>query len=96
MKELDNFDIAKSAGYQKPKPTLERQFLNEIRLRKEINSEHVWSSYYIPLACAEIVKEQGELKKEDKFRLECLANAMMFKDLADGKLNEFYKFESGV
>ena len=73
--------------------SLEKQFLNEIKLRKNINSQHVWSAYYIPIAAAEIIKEQGELKPADKFKLECLANSLMFKDLADGKLNEFYKFE---
>ena len=93
MSELNDFDIVKSAGLEPPKPTLEKQFLNEIQLRKNVNSQHVWSAYYIPIAAAEIIKEQGELKPADKFKLECLAISMMFKDMADGKLNEFYKFE---
>lgn len=74
------------------KPTLERQFLNEVRLRKEVNSEAVWSAYYIPLAAQQIIREQGDLTKDDTFKMQCLANSMMFKDLADGKLTEFYKF----
>lgn len=75
------------------RPTLERQFLNEVRLRKEVNSEHIWASYYIPLAAKEIIKETGTLTTDDKFRMEMLANSMMFKDMADGKLTEFYKFK---
>ena len=93
IRELDNFCVVKSAGLKPEKPSIERQFLNEVRLRKELNSEHVWSSYYIPIACAEIVKAQGTITEKDKFKLECLANSLMFKDMADGKLNEFYQFE---
>lgn len=73
--------------------TLEKQFLNEVRLRKEINSQHVWSSYYIPLAVKEILGKQGCISSKDDFKLQCLANSMMFNDLYTGKLNEFYKFD---
>ena len=75
------------------KPTLERQFLNEVRLRKEVNSEHIWCSYYIPLAAKTIIKEQGTLTKNDSYRMEMLANSLMFKDMADGKLTDFYRFK---
>lgn len=93
MAELNEFDIVKSAGLEPPKPSLEKQFINEIKLRKNVNSQHVWSAYYIPIAAAEIIKKQGSLTKQDEFKLECLANSLMFKDLADGKLNEFYRFK---
>jgi hypothetical protein len=89
FKALNEFDVGTKGG----KPTLEKQFLNEVKLRKNVNSQHVWSAYYIPIAAAEIIKKQGSLTKQDNFKLECLANSLMFKDLADGKLNEFYKFE---
>ena len=71
---------------------LEKEFCAEIRKRKEQNSQAVWSAYYIPLATAAIVREQGNITNKDVFKLECLANSLMFKDMADGKLNEFYQF----
>lgn len=89
LKELDNINHMTN---NINRPTLERQFLNEVRLRKEVNSEHIWSSYYIPLAAKEIIKETGTLTTNDKYRMEMLANSMMFRDMADGKLNELYKF----
>lgn len=75
------------------KPSLERQFLNEVRLRKEINSEHIWCSYYIPLAAKEIIKEQGTITKQDNYKMEMLANSLMFKDMAYGKLTDLYRFK---
>lgn len=84
--------LLRELNSQHIKPTLERQFLNEVRLRKEINSEHIWSAYYIPLAARQIIREQGDLTKDDTFKMECLANSLMFKDMADGKLTEFYRF----
>ena len=75
------------------KPTLEQQFLNEVRLRKEVNSEHIWAAYYIPLAAKEIIKETGTLTKDDKYRMEMLANSLMFRDMADGKLTDLYRFK---
>lgn len=71
---------------------LEHELTSEIKKRKEQNSQAVWSAYYIPLATAAIVREQGTITKKDIFKLECLANSLMFKDMADGKLNEFYQF----
>lgn len=91
LRELNGLNQAVTGSYQPI--TLERQFLNEVKLRKEINSHHVWCSYYIPLAAKEIIREQGNLTKQDEFKLQCLANSMMFRDLADGKLNELYRFE---
>ena len=75
------------------KPTLERQFLNEVRHRKEVNSEHVWCCYYIPLAAQKIIRKYGTITKKDEFKLQCLANSLMFKDMADGKLTDFYRFK---
>lgn len=77
--------------FKKRKP-LEREFLQEVRRRKEYNSEQIWSCYYIPLAAKQIIKEQGTLTKADEYRLNCLANSMMFKDMADGVITELYRF----
>ena len=88
LRELYYFD----SNASKTNRTLEQELKREIRLRKEINSEHIWSSYYIPIATAEILKQQGCITAKDTFKLECLANSLMFKDMADGKLNEFYRF----
>lgn len=71
---------------------LEKEFRLRVRAIKEVNSEHIWSSYYIPIATTEILKQQGCITAKDTFKLECLANSLMFKDMADGKLNEFYRF----
>lgn len=91
LRELNNVNTTLSAEYKHI--SLERQFLNEVKLRKHINFQHVWSSYYVPLAAKELLNKQGYLTANDNFKLECLANSMMFKDLADGKLNELYKFD---
>ena len=89
MNELDNFDMATT--YRK-QVALEKEFLAEVRKRKEFNSEQIWSCYYIPLAAKQIIKEQGTLTKADEYRLNCLANSMMFKDMADGVITELYRF----
>lgn len=78
---------------KKPSIPLEKEFLKEVRKRKEANSERLWSSYYIPLATAAIVKENGRITPNDNFKLECLANSLMFKDMADGKIDELYKLK---
>ena len=91
LRELNNVNSTLKEDYKQI--PLERQFLNEVKLRKHINSQHVWSSYYIPLAVRELISKQGSLSPTDNFKLECLANSMMFRDLADGKLNELYRFE---
>lgn len=88
-KELDNFDLV--ASYKKHK-RLEREFMQEVRRRKEYNSEQIWHLYYLPLAAKQIIKEQGTITNADNYRLTCLANSMMFKDMADGKITEFYRF----
>ena len=76
------------------KPSIEQEFLREVRLRKEINSEHIWSHYYIPKAAKQIMQEKnGIITEDDNFKLTCLANALMFQDLADGVLTDLYKFK---
>lgn len=76
------------------KPSIEQEFLREVRLRKEINSEHIWSHYYIPKAAKQIMQEKnGIITEADNFKLTCLANALMFQDLADGVLTDLYKFK---
>lgn len=91
LRKLNNVNSTLKEDYNQI--SLEKQFINEVRLRKHINSQHVWSSYYIPLAVRELISKQGSLSPTDNFKLECLANSMMFRDLADGKLNELYRFE---
>jgi hypothetical protein len=91
MNELNSYGMF--AGKFNDDNTLEKELSKEIKLRKNVNSQHVWNSYYIPIAAAEIIKKQGTLTKQDEFKLECLANSLMFKDLADGKLTEFYRFK---
>ena len=90
---VDKMTFFKKLKRELNKPTLERQFLNEVRLRKEVNSEHIWAAYYIPLAAKEIIKETGTLTKDDKYRMEMLANSLMFKDMADSKLTDLYRFK---
>lgn len=71
---------------------LEKEFCAEIRKRKEKNSQIVWSHYYVPLAVREILEEKGNISEADNKRVELIANSLLFRDMADGKLNEFYKF----
>lgn len=96
MAELDNSTLVKNDVMKPFQPTLENLFAKEVKLRKEANSQHIYNAYYIPLACTQIIKEQGDITNADKYKLENLAMSLMFKDLAYGKLNEFYKFESEV
>lgn len=90
LKELNNINHMTN---NINRPTLERQFLNEVRHRKEVNSEHVWCCYYIPLAAQKIIRKNGTITKKDEFKLQCLANSLMFKDMAEGKLTDFYRFK---
>ena len=89
MNELDNFDLA--ITYKK-QVALEKEFLAEVRKRKEFNSEQIWSCYYIPLAAKRIIKENGTITKDDTYKLYCLANSLMFEDMAYGIINELYRF----
>ena len=88
-RELEYFDLAKLHRKQK---NLEKEFKAEVIRRKELNSEQIWHLYYLPLAAKQIIKENGTITKADNYRLTCLANSMMFKDMADGKITEFYRF----
>lgn len=71
---------------------LEHEFSKEIRKRKEKNSQIVWSHYYVPLAVREILEEKGNISEADNKRVEFIANSLLFRDMADGILNEFYQF----
>lgn len=93
----DAFDSLKLLRRKRKPPTLERQFTNTVLLIKERNSQIVWSHYYVPLAVKEILrtlkKDESVLSAADNKRVEYMANSLMFRDMADGKLNEFYQFE---
>lgn len=73
--------------------SLESEFTRTVRKLKEKNSKLVWDSYYIPKAVSEILKKENKLTINDDKRIVLLAQSMMFRDLADGTLNEFYKFD---
>lgn len=89
-RELEYFDLAKLHRKQK---NLEKEFKAEVLKRKEYNSEQVWNCYYIPLAAKRIIKENGTITKDDTYKLHCLANSLMFEDMAYGIINEFYRFK---
>lgn len=58
---------------------------------KEKNSQIVFESYYIPRAMSAILKEDGYLTTFQGAVPR--AQAMMFSDLANGILDEFYRFK---
>lgn len=72
--------------------SLESEFTRTVRKLKEKNSKLVWDSYYIPKAVSEILAKENKLTVNDDKRIVLLAQSLMFRDLAEGKLNEFYKF----
>lgn len=96
IKDFTNWfkSITKSFDYEPMFKTLplETEFKKEIVNRKVKNSQYVWTNYYVPMAVANIMKDKGVISNKDNKKVEYLANSMMFKDMADGKLNEFYIF----
>lgn len=58
---------------------------------KEYNSKIVWDSYYLPKAINAILKEEGYLTSEKGAAPR--AKAMLLADLANGTLDEFYRFK---
>jgi len=65
-----------------------RLSLNEI---KEYNSKQVWDLYYLPKAISAILKEEGYLTTMQQAVPR--AKAMLLADLANGVLDEFYRFK---
>jgi hypothetical protein len=73
--------------------SLESEFTRTVRKIKEKNSKDIWDAYYIPKAVTEILEKHKSISHLDNNKITLLAQSLMFRDLADGKLNEFYKFE---
>lgn len=65
---------------------------NEVLLAiKEQNSKAVWDAYYMPKAINAILKEEGYLTTEKGATQR--AKAMLLADLANGVLDELYRFK---
>lgn len=87
LKEIDNLTTNVTSITE---PSIERQFINEVRLRKELNSEHLWRHYYVPLTVKQVLKENdGNISPADNKKVEYLAHSLMFKDMAYGKLSDY-------
>ena len=69
------------------------ELIKTIAKQKEKNSQIVWSHYYLPLAIKEILERDGYLLSANHKEVQHLATSMMFKDLSDGTLTEFYRFK---
>jgi len=65
-------------------------FQETVRRIKEKNSRIVFNAYYMPRAASAILKEQGYLATDNTVFQR--ASTMMFMDLSNGTLTEFYKF----
>ncbi len=75
---------------------LENQKLTEdfrfsLQIIKESNSKNVWDLYYLPKAISAILKEEGYLTTIEQAVPR--AEAMLLADLANGVLDEFYRFK---
>lgn len=69
---------------------LTEEFQKRIREIRERNSQAIFNNYYLPLARKEILKKDNYLTTDKQaFHL---AAALFNRDIADGKLNEFYQF----
>lgn len=69
---------------------LTEEFKDRVQAIKERNSKAVWDCYYIPKAMVKVLKEDNYFGISPK--VENYATAEMFKDMAEGKLDEFYRF----
>lgn len=70
--------------------SLTNEFYKTVKSIKEKNSQALFNKYYLPRAVKEILSRDKYLTtNKQAFHL---AVAMLNKDIADGKLNEFYKF----
>ena len=71
---------------------LSDDFSQTIKAIKERNSQIVFEAYYLPKAISAILKEDGYLTTPQGATPR--ATAMMLSDMAEGILNEFYRFKS--
>lgn len=67
-------------------------FQQTVHQIKERNSQIVFEAYYLPKAISAILKEDGYLTTPQGATPR--ATAMMLSDMAEGILNEFYRFKS--
>lgn len=67
------------------------EFQSVTRAIKENNSRTVFEFYYVPKAITEILKEEGYLTTFNGAVPR--AKAMLLADLANGVLDEFYRFK---
>lgn len=70
--------------------SLTLDFRQKVHSIKEKNSQIIWEHYYIPKAMLQVFKEDNYMGINKK--VENIASANMFKDMANGKLDEFYRF----
>ena len=70
---------------------LSENFKETVIAIKEKNSKRVFETYYIPKAITEILRESNLLATDSEVQQR--ATAMMFSDMANGILTEFYRFK---
>lgn len=69
---------------------LSEEFSDVVIAIKEQNSQHVYNAYYLPKAINAILKEENYLTTESGAKHR--AKAMLLADMANGVLDEFYRF----
>lgn len=69
---------------------LSEEFSEAVIAIKEQNLQHVYNAYYLPKAISAILKEQNYLTTASD--AEHRAKAMLLADMANGVLDEFYRF----
>ena len=67
------------------------EFYSVVQEIKERNSKIIFDSYYMPKAISSILKEEGYLTTFEA--AEPRAKAMLLSDLANGILDDFYRFK---
>ena len=88
-----NKELSKFTWFTNQTKPLEKEFTQTVQAIKERNSQIVWTHYYIPKAIKQILSRDGYLLSADSKAIQHLATSMMFADLSDGTLTEFYKFK---
>lgn len=74
---------------QEENKELTREFYRRTIFLKETNSKKIFENYYKPKAITEILKKDNYLTT-DSPQLTFKASALMFEDLANGVIDEFY------
>lgn len=91
LKNILNDELRNIQAYNKRENQhLTSEFKKKVVTIKEKNSQIVFENYYLPKAMVEISQKEGFFGINQKTIT--LASSMMFKDLSDGTLDEFYKF----